>query len=54
MGRLLCVLVIALLFIVGRQYTLAIGMLIYSFYGVAGWVFSRFRAKPPQTPTPLP
>ncbi len=44
-GRLLVVLVLLLLLIVWHQYTIAIGMLLYSFMGPASWLYARARRR---------
>lgn len=49
-ARLLFVVVLLLLLVVWHQYTLAIGMMLYSSYGLANWVFSRIRRKSPPAP----
>ena len=56
-GRLLVALIGVLLLIVWHQYTLAIGTLLYSFWGVTSYVYYRTRQKvvalplsPPKTP----
>jgi CDP-diacylglycerol--serine O-phosphatidyltransferase len=42
-GRLVTVLVIALLFVVAHQVTLAVGAIGYALYGPAGWLMGRWR-----------
>jgi phosphatidylserine synthase len=53
LGRLLVVVILVLLFVVWPQYTLAIGVLIYAFWGPATWLWLRIRhrsALPPPAP----
>jgi len=42
-GRLLLVVILALLLVVWHQYTLAIGTFLYAFYGPGMWLVSRIR-----------
>ena len=47
LARLLFVVVLLLLLVVYHQYTLGIGMLLYAFWGLANWLFTRMRRITP-------
>jgi CDP-diacylglycerol--serine O-phosphatidyltransferase len=49
-GRLLAVLALLLLLLVWHEYTLAIGTVVYAFYGFAQWIMSRIRKAHPIPP----
>jgi phosphatidylserine synthase len=46
-GRLLLVVALLLLLVVWHEYTLAIGTVVYAFYGFALWVMGRIRRHRP-------
>lgn len=45
LGRLVLVLILLLCLLVWHQYTLAIGMVVYAFYGAALWAIARIRQR---------